>query len=102
MRDQLPRNSVLTAYHSIFLSHCSYEIITWKRTPHADRIFKLQRKLLRVMFKMKYRDDVAEAFVKNKSFTSSLHIYTCLVKENLDTYTLNSEIHNQQTYKSFK
>lgn len=100
LRNELPRQSLLTAYHSIFLSHCKYGLLAWGHSPHANRIFGLQRKVLRVIFGMGYRKDVAEVYTKNKLFTiPSLYIYTCLkyVRENLGSYTINSDIHNHNT-----
>lgn len=76
LRNELPRQSLLIAYHSIFLSHCRYGILAWGHSPHSSRIFGLQRKVLRVIFGIGYREDVANVYVGNNLFTiPSLYIY---------------------------
>ena len=48
----LPPNTMLLMYNSMFLPHLNYCILAWGFTP--DRIFKLQKKVVRLICKTRY------------------------------------------------
>ena len=48
----LPERIKLIIYNSLILSHINYGILIWGH--HADRIFKLQKKAIRIITKSKY------------------------------------------------
>lgn len=90
-----------TAYYSIFHSHISYAILAWGHSSGASRLFAVQRKAVRLLAKLGYRDDCREAFVSLKILTlPSLYILECLMfaKRNI-TLQSHEEIHDHNTRK---
>lgn len=91
---------VLMAYHSLFQSHCNYALLVWGHAPQASRIFKLQRRAVRVVKGLHYRADVRDTFVNLNILTlPSMYILTCLtyVKRNINKYTFHHDQHNYDT-----
>lgn len=96
----VPMQVVKTAYFSFFHSVISYAIITWGHSAHTDRIFSIQRHVIRSMCFMGFREDVREKFKDLKILTlPSIYIYECLlfVKMNLNKYSLVSDTHPHNT-----
>ena len=92
----MPKKGIITAYHSLFMSQCSYALLGWSHSPHVKRIFGLQRKVIRIMTNLRYQDDVKYKFSRLKLLTlTSLYIYLCIMyaKENLTKYECFSRIH---------
>lgn len=87
---------LLTAYHALFQSLISYAILIWDHSSHGKRIFALQRRAVRVVAGLRYRDDVESAFIDKKILTfPSLYIYHCLAyaKKNFINYDTHAETH---------
>lgn len=90
----------IMAYHSFVHSLLTYGILVWGHSPHTERIFSLQRKAVRVLAGLGYRDDARQAFINLKILTlPSNYIYECLLyaKQNLLKYHRHSDIHNHNT-----
>ena len=76
----VPTNILKIAYHSLIVSQMAYGLINWGHAPQASRIFGLQRKSIRIIANLGYRDDVKQKFIQMKLLTfPSLYIYTCLL-----------------------
>lgn len=61
------------------MAHVSYFLLLWSRSSHAQRVFGLRRCILRIIFKLGYREDVKSRFISKNLFTlPSLYIYTCV------------------------
>ena len=96
---------IMTAYHSLILSHITYAITCWGHSSHIQRIFKLQRKVLRIMLHCSYREDVKSKFIEHKILTvPCLYIYHTLVKafKHRQMYKQNSDNHDHNTRGSGK
>lgn len=90
----------LQAYHGLFQSVCYYAILTWGHSCHAERIFALQRRAVRVMAGLGYREEVRHKFVELNILTIPCrYIYECLVfaYNNKDKYTKNNYYHKHDT-----
>ena len=87
-------------YFSLFQSHFAYALATWGHTTHLPRIFKLQRKAIRIISNVNYREDVRQYYVEHGILTvPSLYVYQCLVnvKTRIESYTKNRDHHCYNT-----
>lgn len=78
-----------TAYYAVFHSHLSYAILAWGHTPHIYRVFGIQRKALRIITGLGYRDDCRGEYVGMQLLTvPCVFILECLlyVRQNLSLY----------------
>lgn len=100
LQGQLPQNALLMVYHSLIMSMCSYGLLIWGHSPHSEKIFSLQRKAIRLISAMGFRDDVRHKFGEFGIFTLlCLYIYMCLnyVKENFVSYSFLDSNHEYNT-----
>lgn len=92
--------TVLTAFHALIQSALSYAILIWGHSAHAGTVFSLQRKAVRIITGLAYRDDCREAF-KNLNLLTlpCAYILQCLlhIKENLSKYSTHEDIHSYST-----
>nr|CAI5820161.1 unnamed protein product [Callosobruchus analis] len=91
---------ILQAYYSYFYSHMVYGVLLWGHSSHASRVFALQRKCLRVMYQLGYRDSCVGTFTNMGILTlPSVYILDCLmyVKRNISNYSKNLDFHSYQT-----
>ena len=92
-----------TAYFSLFHSHLSYCLIAWGHSAIVRRIFGIQRRAIRVLAKLGYRDDCREAYVDFNILTlPSLYIYECLkyITANINSMQRNNDVHAHATRNS--
>lgn len=88
------------AYFSLFHSVMSYALLVWGHAPRASRIFGLQRKAVRVVFGMGFREDCREVFRELAILTlPSQYILDCLmyIKNNQNDYRVHGEVHSHST-----
>ena len=64
LQNMVPTYTLLTIYNSLFVSHISQSILVWGHV--SDRIFKLQKRAIRIVFKCKYNSHTDVLFKKNK------------------------------------
>ena len=84
-------------YYSYFHSIMSYGIIFWGHSASSLRVFRLQKRIIRIMMGCKSRDSL---FTKIKILTMpSLYIFSVLlfVVKNKELFTTNTEVHNFYT-----
>lgn len=96
-------STVLAAYHGCFMSVASYAIFSWGHSPHSELIFKLQRRCVRVMTGLRYRDCCRHQFIRLKILTlPCIYILHCLiyVKRHIVLYPTHSEQHSYPTRKN--
>lgn len=89
-----------TAYYSLFHSHIAYAIIAWGHCADAGRLFGLQRKAIRLLAGLGFREDCRGAFRELRVLTlPSLYILQNLlyVKKNLLQYETHEDIHTYNT-----
>ena len=52
-----------TAYHALVQSHINYAILAWGNSPASKYVFKLQRRAVRVLGGLEYREDCRDTFI---------------------------------------
>jgi len=78
----------------------SYGVIFWGNSPGAGRVFKLQKKIIRIIANKKPRDSCREVFKSMRINTLySQYIYSLIlfVVNNKYIFATNSEIHKHNT-----
>lgn len=70
---------LMTAYHGYFASNITYAILNWGHSSHACNIFRLQRRCIRVVTGLRYRDCCRQSFRDPRVLTfPSAYILHCL------------------------
>ena len=64
LQHMVPSSILLNIYNSLFVSHISHSVLVWGHK--FDRIFKLQKKAIRLVFKCKYNAHTSVLFKRNK------------------------------------
>lgn len=93
-------NVLRTAYFAIFHSHIAYAILAWGHSAEAHRVFGLQRRVVRIMSGLGYRDDCQGVFVSMSLLTvPSLYILECLmyVRRNIEGFRTHEDGHDYNT-----
>lgn len=94
---------LITAYHGLIHSSLSYAILVWGHSNHCVRVFALQRRAIRIVYGLKYRDDCRDAFKKLSILTfPCTYILQCLlyIKQNPVKYSPQSDVHKYPTRNS--
>lgn len=92
--------TLLTAYHGYFASHMSYAVLNWGHSTHATRVFRLQRRCVRIISGLGYRECCQQKFRDLNILTyPSMYIFHCLmfVKENISQFCSHSDVHGYAT-----
>lgn len=100
LSDCVPRRVLRSAYFSLCHSHLQYGILIWGHASCASRVFGLQRRAVRILAALGYRDECRYAFISNRVLTfPSVYIYenVLYVKKNLNEYEVHSDIHSHST-----
>jgi hypothetical protein len=78
----------------------SYGVIFWGNSPSAKKVFKLQKKIIRIIVNIGTRDSCREIFKNLQIMTLySLYAYSIIifVVNNKHLFTVNNEIHKYNT-----
>lgn len=100
MRKIVQLNCLKTVYFSLFESVYCYAILSWGHTTHLSRVFSVQRRVLRVILGLPYRENVREHFRQLGLLTvPSMYIFRCLLflKSNSGLYGTGETIHEYDT-----
>lgn len=92
--------TLLTAYHGYFSSVMSYACLNWGHSAHANKIFKLQRRCVRVMAGLGYRDCCRQCFRDLNILTlPCMYILQCLsyIRANLPQFPGHADVHDYNT-----
>ena len=87
-------------YHSHVHSVITYGIIFWGNSPHNNDIFKIQKRIIRIMTKSRSRVFCRRSFKRLEiPLLHSQYIFSILlsVVKNKDLYTTNHEIEDTNT-----
>jgi len=96
----MSQDTLRTIYFSYFHSILLYGIIFWGNSAYSSNIFKIQKRIIRIIMNARNRDSCLQLFKNLKILQlKSQYIFSLLlfVAKNRDLYELNSEIHNINT-----
>ena len=88
------------AYFAVFNSHLTYAILAWGHSAEVWRLFGLQRKAVRLISDLAYRDDCRQAFIDLGILTfPCLYILENLlyVKRNIGMFQMHGDVHDHDT-----
>ena len=91
---------LINAYYGHFHSYLAYAVLCWGHSSHSTRVFAIQRRCIRIISGIRYRDCCRACFVALGILTlPSVYILSCLghVRGNIGNYTRNGEHHDYNT-----
>lgn len=100
LRPLVSGHVLLRAYYALVDSVLRYGILAWGHSPAAQDLFAFQRRAVRVVASVGYRDCCRHSFKALGILTlPSLYILECLkfMHANYNVYTLNAEVHGRDT-----
>ena len=100
LRDQVCRITLTKVYYGYFYPHLTYAILCWGHSPHASLVFGAQRRCVRVMGGLRYRDCCRSLFKDCRIMTvPCIYIFSCLIhmKTHLVDYREHNEDHHYGT-----
>lgn len=90
----------MTCYYSLAYSVISYNIILWGQSTDATRVFVMQKRIIRILFDLNYRESCRDTF-KTKKIMTVICIYifkiSCFMHRNLHEFKTNRDFHNYPT-----
>lgn len=98
--DMVGRDAALIAYYSLVESRLRYGIILWINSSETDRLFVVQKRILRRILKLNQRESCREHFKGNKVLTLySLSILEGIMfaAKNYDLFVNNKYDHHYET-----
>jgi hypothetical protein len=100
LRPFLSLNVLKTVYHAFFHSIMMYGLICWGASSHSSSIFKLQKRMIRILMEARPRDSCRKFFKTLKilplasQYILSLALFTAT---NRSLFRVGSDIHNFAT-----
>ena len=89
-----------TTYFATFHTIISYCVLLWGHSAIVGRVFALQRRAVRVVGGLGYRQDCKKTFAELRIMTlPGVYAFRCLqmVRMGISKYTLNSNVHDIST-----
>jgi hypothetical protein len=83
-------------YFAYFHSVVSYGLIVWGNSTDSNKVFYIQKKIIRIMAGVKSRVSCRKLFRKFNILPLASEFILCLlfVVENLDKFKRNTDVHN--------
>lgn len=77
---KMDHGSILVAYHGVVYSHLRFGIVFWGGSCDVQRVFVLQKRIVRAMFSMRYRESCRGVFRQHGLLTVyAIYIYECIM-----------------------
>jgi len=96
VKPYVSQQMLLAIYYSYFLSIMSYGIIFWGQSTNSIRVFRLQKRIIRIMLGCKSRDSCRKLFISLKILPLPSQYIFCLllfVVKNKYLFSTNNELH---------
>jgi hypothetical protein len=90
-------NTLKMIYHSYFHSVMTYGLLFWGNSPDSIKIFRLQKRIIRIMMSCRNRDSFRKVFLNLEILPlPSQYIFSLLLfmVRNKNQFTVNSEIYH--------
>jgi hypothetical protein len=94
------QEAIILIYITHFHTVMTYGIIFWGNSPHSINIFRLQKRVIRIITNSSSRDPCRELFKKLKILaiqTQYIASFLLFVVKNREKFKFNSEIHGINT-----
>lgn len=90
LKNTLDTGGLLAVYYALAFSHLSNNIVCWGSIgTQCKRIFIIQKRILRLIFNINFRESCKETFISNKILTfPCIYIFNCLKFVNNNRYSL--------------
>nr|CAH7752851.1 unnamed protein product [Callosobruchus chinensis] len=80
VKKYLNLNQIINVYYAIIHSHLSYNVVLWGASPSVDRVFVAQKRALRLIFGLTYRESCRQTFHRYKIMpVPCIYIYKCII-----------------------
>jgi len=95
----VPIDTLRAIYFAQIHSIISYGIIFWGSSSHANKVFILQKKMIKIITNTRPRDSCREVFKSMEIMTYSQYIYSLVLYtiNNKHIFDTNNEIHKYKT-----
>lgn len=100
LKNSLRKEGLIKVYYAMAYSYISFNIVIWGRAKDLNRVFISQKRVIRLLFDLDYRESCKQTFITEKILTvPSIYILRCLVfaRSNLERYETNGSYHNHNT-----
>lgn len=100
MKACVTKDSLLVIYFAMAYSHISLNIMSWGSGKEFQRVFVMQKRILRMIFEMDYRESCKPMFVNKKILTvPCIYMYKCVcfVRKNIVQFEESSSTHSYST-----
>lgn len=97
LKSTVSQSTLITAYFGFIHSRLSYGILVWGHSCHTAKLFAIQRKCIRIIANLKFRDDCRSYFKSLRIMTlPAVYIFNCLihVKKNYNDFSSLDHIYN--------
>jgi hypothetical protein len=104
IRPTVATDILLTLYYGLFYSHVTYSILLWGSSPSALKIFKIQKRIIRLIALAGLRTSCRPLFndLKILPLPCVYMMYAILfIKGHLKDFTLNSDVHCYSTRRRY-
>ena len=91
---------LISVYHALIMSHITYRIIVWSccNNSSLEKVFRLQKRAIRYIFKLKGVESCRPFFLKHQLMTSPLMVVFKYVKHYLSLLkNSNVTLHQHNT-----
>ena len=100
LRESVSLEYLRVAYFSFFHSVMSYAVFCWGHSGHSGKVFAMQRRCIRLLGGLGYRDDCRDHFRSLEILTlPSVYILECLnyARSSADTFVTSQSVHSYNT-----
>lgn len=101
LKNNLDKKSLLSVYYALVYSKLSYNIIVWGQSVDTNRIFILQKRILRIIFDKGNRESCRTIFRKENILTlTSIYLLKLLIYIHINRNKLPMSKHQYATRKN--
>jgi len=93
----VPIDTLRVIYFAHIHSIMSYGVIFWGSSSHANKVFILQKRIIRITTNTKPRDSCREVFKNMEIMTFSVHIFINFIQINKHLFNCNNKIYKYKT-----
>lgn len=100
LKGDLDQDSLMDVYYAMVYSNLAYNIIVWGQCTDIQRVFIIQKRIIRIIFNLKFRESCRDTFKNKRILTvTGIYLYKILTYIHTIRHKLNehSDIHNYNT-----